>query len=140
MFYRIGSDEDDEDADESQSADDLSETAVSRNAKMEDYNEQNDRVECDSGQEDVLKGRQEPLGDASPSEPVSLDSTSDGDADQGAQVDSAEKMNEGSDAKVRNLNICSNFLAHSSKVNFKLTVGCNSMYAWVKEIFFVSAG
>lgn len=34
-IYRIGSDEDDEDASESQSADDPSETAVSRDAMME---------------------------------------------------------------------------------------------------------
>ena len=34
-MIRIGSDEDDEDADESQSADDPSETAVSRDAMME---------------------------------------------------------------------------------------------------------
>ena len=34
-LFRIGSDEDDEDADETQSADDPSETAVSRDAMME---------------------------------------------------------------------------------------------------------
>ncbi|XP_069131168.1 pericentriolar material 1 protein-like [Argopecten irradians] len=64
-FTRIGSDEDDEDADESQSADDPSETAVSRDAMMEKSHSLED-------------------GEEMPEEETPVSDANEGDADQGA--------------------------------------------------------
>ncbi|XP_033742710.1 pericentriolar material 1 protein-like isoform X3 [Pecten maximus] len=66
-FTRIGSDEDDEDADESQSADDPSETAVSRDAMMEKSHSIED-------------------GEEMPEEETPVSDANEGDADQGANT------------------------------------------------------
>ncbi|XP_060064329.1 pericentriolar material 1 protein-like isoform X2 [Ylistrum balloti] len=68
-FTRIGSDEDDEDADESQSADDPSETAVSRDAMMEKSHSLEDGDDLEMPEEET------PVSDIN-----------EGDADQGANT------------------------------------------------------
>ncbi|OWF47060.1 pericentriolar material 1 protein-like isoform X1 [Mizuhopecten yessoensis] len=68
-FTRIGSDEDDEDADESQSADDPSETAVSRDAMMEKSHSLEDGDDLEM-----------------PEEETQVSDANEGDADQGANT------------------------------------------------------
>ena len=56
---RIGSDEDDEDEDETQSAEDLSETAVSRDAQKEQNAEDDKSAATKPGVEEVQDGGKE---------------------------------------------------------------------------------